>query len=391
MKQSKSQIMRLPQVSYSAISRTLSTLSRHIKQSAGHRGGSLSFSFRQENVHLNHSSSTNTFSSFSSSGLSNEHYPLLSHASHGVTPISRPLRRCLLSVPGFDERKIKKAKTTQPDTIVLDLEDGVPWDRKEDARKMVQDTLVSIEDKNEFGSSEVSVRINGLQNVDLALKDLQAVLPCQSLQSIVVPKVEDTADIQFVETLIFEHCGVERDVRIIAAIESALGILNLREIVETATKIHPVNGSYYGRKLDALVFASEDYIADVEGIRSQHGMEMLYARSQLVTTAKAFKLQAIDMVHIDFRDIKALENECTTGKQLGFTGKQAIHPSQVSIIHQAFSPSEREVDFAKRAIHAYESSTAKGLGACVVDGIAVDLPVYKWCQKIIERVEITVR
>lgn len=306
----------------------------------------------------------------------------------------RPPRRCLLSVPGNDQRKINKAKSIQPDTIVLDLEDGVAWDKKEDARKLVHDTLTMVtrEQSNMFGSSEICVRINGLETGDLAVKDLQTVLRCQSLQAVVVPKVESAADIQFVEALISEHCGPDRDVRIIAAIESALGILNLREIAETATKKPTQVESFCtcGR-LDALVFASEDYMANVEGIRTPHGTEMLYARSQLVTTAKAFQLQAIDMVHIDFRDLQALEKECTGGKQLGFTGKQAIHPNQVPIIQQAFVPSDKDIDFATRAIHAYESSAATGVGACVVDGIVVDLPVYKWSQKILQRAGTAIR
>jgi citrate lyase subunit beta-like protein len=376
--------MLLPKVSALAISTAVTRIPlsvvRNLKQC----------SFLGEISHLKHNGIKKKVSLFSSFSGRREDSPLVSQASHDGTSVGRPLRRCLLSVPGHDKRKIKKAKTTRADTIVLDLEDGVPWHSKEDARRMVRETLMGIQEQNEFESSEVCVRINGLQHVDVAVKDLQAILPCQSLQSIVVPKVETSGDVQFVQTLILEHCRRDRDVRIIAAIESAMGVLNLREIAETSTKSRPINDSCYGGKLDALVFASEDYIANVEGIRSEDGMEMIYARSQLVTTAKAFKLQAIDMVHIDFRDIEALEKECTTGKQLGFTGKQAIHPSQVPIIHQAFSPSQSDIDFATTAIIAYESSTAKGAGACVVDGIVVDLPVYKWCQRIIERAGVTV-
>ncbi|KAG7349986.1 citrate lyase beta subunit [Nitzschia inconspicua] len=292
----------------------------------------------------------------------------------------RPLRRCLLSVPGHDPRKVQKAFQIQPDTIVLDLEDGVAGNQKDEARELVQQTLLTLDDqRDDLGHStilsEMCVRINGLETGDLALHDLEAVLPCRKLQAIVVPKVETAADIHFVQDQIQEHCT--GNVRIIAAVESAMGILNLREIAETAT--------VHGGKLDALVFASEDYMADMEGIRTSHGTELLYARSKLVTTAKAYGLQAIDMVHIDFRDLQALEQECLGGVQLGFTGKQAIHPNQVPIIQQSFVPSAKDVDFATRAIQQYESSTANGVGACVVDGIVVDLPVYKWCCKIMER------
>ncbi|KAG7373766.1 malyl-CoA lyase [Nitzschia inconspicua] len=293
----------------------------------------------------------------------------------------RSLRRCLLSVPGHDPRKVHKAFQIQPDTIVLDLEDGVAGNQKDEARELVQQTLLTLGDQGDDQGhstilSEMCVRINGLETGDLALHDLEAVLRCPKLQAVVVPKVETAADIHFVQDQIQEHCT--GNVRIIAAVESAMGILNLREIAETTT--------VHGGKLDALVFASEDYMADMEGIRTSHGTELLYARSKLVTTAKAYGLQAIDMVHIDFRDLKALEQECLGGVQLGFTGKQAIdHPNQVPIIQQSFVPSAKDVDFATRAIQQYESSTANGVGACVVDGIVVDLPVYKWCCKIMER------
>ncbi|KAL3905456.1 MAG: hypothetical protein SGARI_004451 [Bacillariaceae sp.] len=282
-----------------------------------------------------------------------------------TTASFRP-RRCLLSVPGSDERKIIKAKSIGADSVVLDLEDGVAFDKKDDARALVQQTLQG--DDTDFGTSELCVRINGLET-DMAVPDLEAVLQCERLHSIVVPKVETADDIHFVQHMIQEQCRTtqpKRDVRIIAAVESALGILNLREIAEASDKIE--YNDYIG-KLDALVFASEDYCADIEAIRTPHATELLYARSKLVTAAKAFGLQAIDMVHIDFRDMDALESECIAGRQMGFTGKQAIHPGQVETIQRHFAPSKKDVDFATRAIAEYESATATGKGSCVVDGI----------------------
>mmetsp|Transcript_6801 Transcript_6801/g.13410 ORF Transcript_6801/g.13410 Transcript_6801/m.13410 type:complete len:198 (-) Transcript_6801:1995-2588(-) len=174
------------------------------------------------------------------------------------------------------------------------------------------------------------------------------------------------------------------DIRILAAIESAKGFLNLREIAETAA--HEWNGRLYPL-VEGLIFASEDYCADVEAIRTPDARELLYARSQLVITAKAYGLQAIDMVHINFRDLDELAIECEAGKQLGFTGKQAIHPSQIAVIHEQFSPSPEDVAFAARVVVAFEASEAIGRGACVVDGIAVDLPVYKRAVKICKQLQ----
>lgn len=301
-------------------------------------------------------------------------------ASTVIAPPERP-RRSLFSVPGADERKINKAQGLSADAVVLDLEDGVSYDKKDDARELVQQTL--LDSTKVFGESELCVRINGLDTKDMALKDLEAVLPCDSLQAVVVPKVETASDVHFVSRIIDACCAEDRDVRIIAAVESALGMLNLREIAATAKDASTTSVG----KLDALVFASEDYCADVEAIRTEHAAEMLFARSQLVIAAKAYGLQAIDMVHINFRDLDSLKKECEGGRQLGFTGKQAIHPSQVDIINENFCPSAKDLEFASKAVEAYETTTAAGKGACVVDGIVVDMPVYKWAVKICKRAE----
>ena len=282
-------------------------------------------------------------------------------------------RRSLFSVPGADQRKITKAQGLNADAVVLDLEDGVAYDKKVDARNLVRQTLV--DPSQDFGSAELCVRINGLDTNDVALRDLEAVLPCSRLQAVVVPKVENASDIVFVSRMI-DSLSDNRDVRIIAAIESAMGFLNLREIAEVGTS---------KARLDALVFASEDFCADIEATRTESATEMLYARSQLVMAAKAFGLQAIDMVHINFRDLDGLKVECEGGRQMGFTGKQAIHPAQIDFINELFAPSPTEIHFASRAVQEYETTAAKGKGACVVDGVVVDMPVYKWARKIVER------
>ncbi|MGK3736108.1 MAG: citrate lyase subunit beta-like protein [Bacillariaceae sp.] len=290
-------------------------------------------------------------------------------------------RRSLFSVPGSDERKILKAQTLDADSIVLDLEDGVAYDRKDVAREIVRNTLLDTSKifggkKYNSNTTELCVRINGLDTNEIALNDLNAILPCDRLQAIVIPKVECASDIHFVSRMIDTHCN-NKDVRIIAAIESAKGFLNLREIANTSTT------STMNQRLDALVFASEDFCADIEAIRTQDGNELLYARSQLVITAKAYSLQAIDMVHINFRNLNELKNECITGRQLGFTGKQAIHPNQIDIIHEEFSPSLKDIIFATKVVKEFQhTTTIDGKGSCVVDGIVVDLPVYKWAVKI---------
>jgi citrate lyase subunit beta-like protein len=285
--------------------------------------------------------------------------------------LERP-RRSLFSVPGADPRKLKKAQSLGADAVVLDLEDGVALHKKDDARRLITDTL--NDPSISFGRSELCVRINGLDTQYMAVRDLEAVLSCERLQTVVIPKVETASDVHFVSRMMDALCG-DRDIRIIAAIESALGMLSLRDIASSDPR------------LDALVFASEDFCADLEMIRTPDATELLYPRSQLVITAKAFGLQAIDMVHIDFRNLEGLKEECRRGRELGFTGKQAIHPSQVATIHETFAPSSKDVDFAVRVVETYETTTSSGVGACVVDGIVVDAPVYKWAVKMLKRAE----
>ena len=230
-------------------------------------------------------------------------------------------------------------------------------------------------DQSSFGKSELCVRINRLMDTkETALQDLEAVLPCNRLEAVIIPKIESAANVPFVSRMMDALAG-DRDIRIIAAVESAVGMLNIQEIA--ATK---------GR-LDALVFASEDYCADLELIRTPGTAELLYPGSQLVTAAKAYGLQAIDMVHIQFRDLEGLAEECERGQEIGFTGKQAIHPNQVATIHETFSPSTKDVNFAVRVVDAYVATTARGKGVCVADGIA-DAPVYKWAVKILKRAEM---
>ena len=319
-------------------------------------------------------------------------YSTTTIASDGATSTTaiyerqRP-RRSLLSVPGSEPRKIEKALTLEKnqqhaaDAIVLDLEDGVPMDKKNEARQLVAEALQN----RDFGTAEVCVRINALETGKLALDDLMAILPQPALQSIVIPKVENAADVHFVRQLVHMMTSGSRDIRILGAIESARGLLNLEEIAQAGSTLRSTSSF---ATLDALIFASEDYCADLELIRTVSAKEMLYARSRLVTVAKAYGLQAIDMVHIDFRNIDDLERECQEGREMGFTGKQAIHPAQLETIHRSFVPAPKDLEFARRCVREYESATTNsGKGACIVDGIVVDAPVYKWAIKILMRGE----
>ncbi|KCV68891.1 hypothetical protein H696_04309 [Fonticula alba] len=230
---------------------------------------------------------------------------------HGYMGTKSPerTRRALFSVPGADERKLSKVSSLAADSIVFDLEDGVVFERKSLAREMVYSALETIE--LGAGHAERAVRINAVGS-GLELDDLNVVLRSNRLDALVVPKVETAQDIHFVSRCIdlIASDATKNRVRILAAIESAKGLLNLQSIAAADPRV------------DALIFASEDYCADVGCTRTPHGREMLFARSNIVTVAAAYGLQAIDMVCMDFKDDAVLRDECIDGRQLGFTGKR---------------------------------------------------------------------
>ncbi|KAJ3087373.1 hypothetical protein HK102_011228, partial [Quaeritorhiza haematococci] len=137
--------------------------------------------------------------------------------------------------------------------------------------------------------------------------------------------------------------------------------------------------------------AAEDYCADLGLIRTPSRLEMLHARQSVVTAAAAYGLQSIDLVCVDFKSDEVLEEECTEGRQWGFTGKQAIHPKQVPLIQKHFAPAPADVERATRIMQGYEEHLAKGIGAFNLDGKMIDMPVVKWAQKLLARAKMAER
>ncbi|ORX67958.1 citrate lyase subunit beta [Linderina pennispora] len=277
------------------------------------------------------------------------------------------LRRSVFYVPCSEERKIQKAQTSAADCIMYDLEDGVSLNRKTQARSLVLSAI-----HGNTHSKERGVRINSVGS-GLELEDLSVVLQAPTLDVILVPKAETARDIQVVAHQISQ---AKRDIKIIASIESALGVMNLREIAMSDERV------------DALLFAAEDYCSDTGITRTPSRQELYYARAAVATAAHAFRKQAIDMVCMDFRDMAVLGDECSEGAQMGFTGKQVIHPAQVDTVQQRFLPPDEIVRRAWRIVNGYQENYELGKGAFDLDGKAIDMPVVKWAFKILRRVEL---
>ncbi|KAI9292102.1 beta subunit of citrate lyase [Neoconidiobolus thromboides FSU 785] len=288
-----------------------------------------------------------------------------------VTSVNQRIRRALFYVPGSDPRKLTSSMKLTADCLTYDLEDSVPFQSKDLARNQVLATL--NESTNTI--SERAVRINHVGS-GFEHDDLDIILKSENLQAIVIPKVQSSHDISFVSHMIDlkKNPKNKNEIAIIASIESALAIMNLQEIAKS------------DKKLGGLIFAAEDFCADLGLKRTSDRKEMLYARSAMVTTAKAYQLQAIDLVCLEFKDSEILKQECEEGYQMGFTGKQAIHPNQVSLIQSKFIPDDKEIEKATKILEGYEKHSLKGFGAFELDGQVIDLPVVKWAERVLARV-----
>jgi citrate lyase beta subunit len=282
-------------------------------------------------------------------------------------------RRALLYMPGDDLRKISKAATLGVDCVCLDMEDGVAQNRKAEARATIVHALESLD----FGRSERLARINPVGS-GLEEADLSAVLPSKP-DGIVLPKVEHPEQVRWVCNQIDEAEGVQKveqgRMGVIAIVETARAIVNLGPIASA----HP--------RLQALIFGAEDFAGDMGAVRTPEAWEVFYARSAVVTHATAFDLQAIDMVYIDFQDIEGLREEARRGVQMGFAGKQIIHPNQVAPVQEVFTPSDDEIYQAQRIMQAYNEHQQAGRGAFAMDGKMIDAPILKAAQRVLARAQ----
>jgi len=282
-------------------------------------------------------------------------------------------RRALLFMPGDSTRKIRKAAALDVDCVVMDLEDGVAWNQKEAARDTIVDALQTMD----FGSSEKVVRLNPVGS-RLEEADVKTTIMGRP-DAYVLPKVETPAQIiwldKMLDTLEHRHDLEPNSVRILALIETALGIMNLREIAQTS------------RRMDSLMFGAEDLMGDIGGVRTEAGLEIFYARSKMVTAAAAFDLQAIDMVYVDLKNVDSLRAECQQAVELGYRGKIAIHPDQIPVIQTAFSPTTDQISEAQRLIDAYEFYQSSGSGVFTMDGKMVDAPMLRAAEHVLARAQ----
>ena len=280
------------------------------------------------------------------------------------------VRRTDLYLPANSEKFILKAPTLGADVITLDMEDAVPPAEKETARKMVRQHIKAMS----VHGSEAWVRINAW-DTGLTMDDLNAVV-IDGLDGITLPKcsgADDVKRLDFIVTDLEEKRGLPvGKIKLAILIETAIGVMNVDEAVFAS---------------DRLVGAV-DYTRDMRVTRTDTAEEQIYARAKIGVAARAAGLVAEDAPFPSYKDDAAFEYNTKTGAQLGFEGRQIIHPSQIPIAERVYSPDPERVAWARKVTKAFEEEgIAKGSASVPVDGQMVDTPVYINAKNVLERAE----
>lgn len=283
-----------------------------------------------------------------------------------------PSRACLY-VPGNDDKKLSKIFSTKADCVILDCEDGVAMSKKNEAREKIRSLFDTDERVQNNLDGKFAVRINPAET-SLAIDDIKTIFSIRKdilgknasfnllPKCLFIPKTNSAEEIKWIFETINEQVKQYKDftnLNIFFYMESAISLINLNDIIKTALKL---SADKYDKKfnLEGFVFGSDDFCADIEASRTKDAHELTYARQKLVTYCKAYKLKAIDMVYIDFKDLEGLRIQCEEGARMGFTGKQVIHPGQVDTCQNAFTPNKEKIEWAKGLIEAFEHHQKTG-------------------------------
>ena len=266
--------------------------------------------------------------------------------------------RSLLTVPANRADLAAKAPRVEPDAIFLDLEDGTPVDAKVAARATAVSSARML--ARDHPAIQVLVRVNAIATPWFAGDVAEALAP--GIAGVVVPKIESSADVAAVVAAL--AAAGRPGLGILAGIESAAGVARAEEVLREPA----VRWCYFG---------AEDFVADVGGVRTESNVEVLYARSQVVLAARLGDVHAIDQILADFRDADRYVRDATEARALGYRGKLCIHPAQVALAHEVFTPSAAEVDRAERLLAALADATARGEATLAFEGEMVDEPMAR--------------
>jgi citrate lyase subunit beta/citryl-CoA lyase len=289
------------------------------------------------------------------------------HPKNSYSTTRDRFRFSRLYLPGNNPGLMINAGLHSADGIILDLEDSVAPEKKNEARLLVRNALRSID----FSGAERMVRIN---QGDRGLADLHYIIP-HNVNLVLIPKCEGAEYVKKVEEEIFSIKRKEKlknHVYLMPIIESALGVENAFEIAKSSENVV------------AIAIGLEDYTADLGVQRTSEGKESFYARTRLVVAAKAAGIQPIDSVFSDVADMEGLSETVAVSKSLGFEGMGCIHPRQIKVIKDGFAPDESEIEKSKKIITAFENGRLKGMGVVALGSKMIDAPVVARAQRTID-------
>ena len=308
------------------------------------------------------------------------------HLSRNAHPVGKAVEefkmtlfRTLLFAPGSRAELLVKSQSGQSDALIFDLEDSVPHNAKDEARRNVAQVL------NEGLRKPMFLRINnpraGDYQADLAVLATQA--SRVHVMGIILPKAELTSDIEQVGhalTDIESRFGLPLgSLKILPLVETCMGLRNTFDLASVSNRVCGMS----------LASAEQgDFMVDLGGRWTPQSLALSYPRSKMVVDARAAGLQwLVDGVFMNLQDIEALRTECQIARELGFVGKMAIHPTQVEVMREVFSPSEAEVLYARGLLEAVKEAEARGQGAVRYQGMMVDYANVRLAQRTLALVE----
>ena len=275
----------------------------------------------------------------------------------------------MMFVPANNPGMMADAHIYGPDSIMLDLEDSVTLAEKDAARLLVYHALQSVD----YGNTEMVVRINPL-NTPFGRKDIEAVVRA-GVQVIRMPKTETADEVREVEAEILrveQRLGCVGRTQIMAAIESALGVVNAYDIATASSRMM------------GIALGAEDYCANLKTQRTPSGNELQLARQTIVVAARAAGIDALDTVYSNLNDMDTFRAEVEYIKSLGFDGKSIINPRQIEVVNEVFAPKEKDIAKARTILAAIKEAEERGSGVVSVNGKMVDKPVVIRAQRTID-------
>ncbi|WP_313181068.1 aldolase/citrate lyase family protein [Lacrimispora sp.] len=287
-----------------------------------------------------------------------------------MNPDKKRLRRTMMFLNAQKPGLIKDPHIYKPDSIMLDLEDAVAENQKDAARFSLYHALQEID----YRGCERVVRINGL-DTPYWKEDIRCAVAggCDAIR---IPKTERPEDVKAVEAEIRtaeEDFGIpEGRTLIMAAIESARGVVKALDVCEAS-------GRLFG-----IALSGGDYTKDLQTYITGTGIELMGARQNLIIAARAAKIQCFDTVYTDLDDMEGFRRDVETIHLMGFDGKSIINPRQIPVVHEIFTPAQKNIIFAEKVVMEIEDKREKGIGVFIVDGKMIDIAFYDGAKRTIE-------